>query len=104
MRCLLLLTSRLYQEDVFIAIAIFLRHAIQHEIEAGGEVQHVSEVATTVQRFNALLRQSTLPPKLLFFLDETAWYYLQHQPPTNSVLYNEILHLRIVRIASSPDV
>ena len=104
MRCLLLLTSRLYQEDVLIAIAVFLRHAIQHEIEACGEVQHVSEVATTVQRFNALLRQSTLPPKLLFFLDETAWYYLQHQPPTNSVLYNETLHLRIVRFVSSPDM
>lgn len=87
---------RLFLEELFIAIASFLRCSIQQELESFGEIHHVSEIATAMQQFNLLLQQSSLPQSLLFYLDDTAWFFLRHQAPSNSILYNETFQLRNV--------
>ena len=98
------LICRLFLEELLIAIASFLRSAIQRELEAYGEIHHESEIATTMEQFNQLLRQSSLPQSLLFYLDDTAWYFLRNQAPSNSILYNETFQLRNVRFRALCDL
>lgn len=98
------LICRLFLEELLIAIASFLRSAIQRELEAYGEIHHESEIAMAMEQFNQLLRQSSLPQSLLFYLDDMAWYFLRNQAPSNSILYNETFQLRNVRFRALCDL